>query len=106
MSKVLHKIMMRKTKATLVDMLEEQRQFIIEANVERDNALTKVENRDKLILQHKEHHEQLEGKYDQLKVKHSSLHIELGRRDNELSKLKNAYIDKLELAVDLYERIL
>ena len=51
-------------------------------------------------------HEQIdkqEAKYEHLKTEHSTLNIELGRKDREINQLKDAYIDKLELIVELYE---
>ena len=33
----------------------------------------------------------------------SNLNTELGRKDREITQLKDAYIDKLELIVELYE---
>ena len=106
MNKVTRTIMMRKTKTVLIDMLEEQRQYLQESHIKCDEQVGKIESRDKEIQFWKDEHTFIEGKYKHLKTKHSNLNAKLGRKDREINQLKDAYIDKLELAVDLYERIL
>ena len=106
MSKVTRTIMMRKTKTVLIDMLEEQRQIIVAANNDRDSQIHKVMQKNTRINGLCNDIQELEAKHEHLITKHSTLNMELGRKDREINQLKDAYIDKLELAVDLYERIL
>ena len=103
MSKVTQTIMMRKTKIQLIDLLEQQRQFIAETTVNKDDQIHKMMQKNTRINELCNDLRQMEGKYEHLKQKHSDLSRELGRKDREIQQLKDAYIDKLELIVELYE---
>jgi len=103
MGKVTQAIMMRKTKAVLVDMLETQRQLVVEANIDRDKYISINRHETLHTTNLSQRLQKLEGKYEHLKQKHSDLSRELGRKDREIQQLKDAYIDKLELIVELYE---
>ncbi len=99
MSKITQTSMMRKTKAVLVEMLEQQRTFIAEANKATDQANIKVARNHAEIGTLQEDICRLEGKYEHLKTKHESL-------NREFTRLEKAYIDKMEIVIELYERLL
>jgi len=103
MSKVTRTIMMRKTKTVLIDMLEEQRQLIAKANIETDRQKALLANEFIRYASLNKRFEHREAKYEHLKTKHSDLNVKLGSKDREINQLKDAYIDKLELIVELYE---
>ena len=98
---VIRQIMMRKTKAVLIDMLEQQRQFLTRANAKLEDATNRVEYRDKVIADCAIKHTEFDAKYEHLKMKHDSLNRELARKDQEIIQLKNVYMDALELNVRL-----
>jgi len=103
MSKIIHTIMMRKTKIQLIDLLEQQRQFIAETTVNKDDQIHKMMQKNTRINELCNDLRQMEGKYEHLATKHSDLNRELGRKDQEINQLKNVYMGALELNVQLLQ---
>jgi len=93
--------MMRKTKATLIDMLEEQRQLVVKANEIKEQEARVVIRKQSMINTLLNEASQADAKYEHLLVKHEGMARDKCRQETEFEQLKNAYMDALELNVRL-----
>ena len=92
-SKILRSLMMRKTKAVLIDMLEEQRQLIVKANDAKDEEARRVIRKQSMINTLQNEASQADAKYEHLLVKHENMLRDKCRQENELETLKAQVID-------------